>query len=385
MNTPIEQDLGRALDEHAREVTGGIELSDVRSRARQLRRTTQRRWAAGLAAVAVVAIAVPVSLQLVPADTDSAPPLDRPTPTAAPDKLPDNRPASLDALTTGAGPAWAYLHDGRVHTPSGDAGALPGHADATTFAAYHGGWLVAGDFGLVQYDASGAKVRSSRSGTIVVSGDGMRTVFQDDSGIHLGIASGMGEGEQNYDVGDAGLVGLLADGPVTNGGAGAQVWTGPKQARTLPGLVFATATSEAAGLVGGYVGGESGGVVDPATGKVLWHGNWRPLAFSGDGSLVAAVPASQNGDWSVLAILDSRTATVLSRADLESLGVTMRGMPVWEDDSHVLFVADSRKPIGQEAVLRLGRSSGIERATPVAQGGATTLEPAPYVLAAGRS
>ncbi|HET9499760.1 MAG TPA: hypothetical protein VFO98_05835 [Marmoricola sp.] len=393
MSSQLERDLSRTLDEHATEATGAIELQDVRHHAHQLRRATQRRWATGLAAAAVLVVAVPAAL-LLPGDETTGPVDPSPTPTAVPDKLPEPTRTSapdesvLAELPAGAGPNWPYLHEGQVQFSNGATAALPGGAAAVkTFVNYRGGWLVADDATATTtwYDNTGAAVRSGRGLSIVTSSDALRVGYLMADRAHLGDTTGMAEGEQTWPTPGVldGLVGFVRDGLVVTAGGGdvrLLAWDGTTKA--VAHLQAATASSDAADLVGGLVDHDQGAVVDLSTGRALWTEGWRPLAFSPDGHLLAAVPLADNGDPSELAILDARTGATVARTALVTNRIYLRGTPVWEDETHLLFVADSG-PTPAEAILRMGTDSGLERATPPVAGGLTT-DSAPYVLAAGR-
>lgn len=392
MSTRLEKDLARTLERHAEEFTGAVELADVRARAHELRRRTQRRWATGLAAAAVLAVAVPAAF-LLPGDEGAHPVDPSPTPTVAPDKLPEPtpEPAGEDALSqlpAGAAPNWPYLRDGEVQYSNGASAPLPGKdAAVATFVGFTGGWLVADENSATttRYDNTGQVVASGPGASIVTSSDNLRVAYLMDGAVHLGIGSGMGEGSQTWPAPGAvdGLAGFVKDGLVLTASPGdVRLLSFGGGSSKLPGLFDATTSSEAGNLVAGLLDPDTGGVVDVSTGKVLWQEGWRPLAFSPDGSLLAAVPLADNGDASELAILDARTGETVARTALVDHRIYLRGTPVWEDDTRLLFVADTG-PSPHEAILRLGTSSGLERATPAEAGGLATTS-APYVLAAGR-
>ncbi|HET7684315.1 MAG TPA: hypothetical protein VFK34_11680 [Marmoricola sp.] len=396
MSTQLEKDLGRALDERAAGMTGGLDLAEVRARAVDLRRQTRRRWATGLAAAAVVVVAVPAAL-LLPGHEDAGPVTPSPTPTVAPDKLPDPSPDAtqqnvLEGLPVGAAPNWPYLLGTTVHLPDGSTVALPGAAkdsdlaDVGGFVSYRGGWLVA-DSGMrmTRYDSSGGVVAQGEGNSIVTSSDGTRVAYLLGGKAFVGSRSGMSEGEQELagDTGGEGLVGLVRDGAVYVPGAGAvRLMRYDGTVGSIDDVYIATATSDSANLVGGYVDEHTGGVVDLDTGTVLWREGWRALSFSPDGRLLAAVPMDDNGEPSELAMLDARTGATVARAPLVDNGIQLNGAPVWEDETHLLFVADSG-PSPHQAILRMGTESGLERATPAVAGGSETgMER--YHLAAGR-
>jgi hypothetical protein len=396
MNTDLENDLGHALDQRAVAMTGGLDLDEVRSRADELRRQTRRRWATGLAAAAVVVVAVPAAF-LLPGHEDAGPITPSPTPTVAPDKLPEPTPDApqqnaLDSLPIGAAPNWPYLLGSTVHLPDGGTTTLPGAAqdsdlaDVGGFVSYRGGWLVA-DSGMrmTRYDSSGTVVAQGEGNSIATSSDGTRVAYLLGGNAFVGSRSGMGEGAQQLagDTGAEGLVGLVRDGAVYVPAIGAiHLLRYDGTVGAVDDVYLPTATSDSANLVGGYVDEHTGGVVDLDSGTVLWREGWRPLSFSPDGKLLAAVPLAENGDPSELAMLDARTGATVARAPLAGNRLYLDGTPVWEDETHLLFVADSG-PSPHQAILRMGTESGLERATPAVAGGLETGTER-YHLAAGR-
>jgi hypothetical protein len=367
----------------------GTGFEQVRARAVRVRR--RRRVAvATLAAAAVAVVTVPTAL-LLQGDRDAgAPPTHQPTtptpsvspsptpptPSATTAPSPSAGPLVLSAMTQGPAPQATYL-DGRAYVAlDGSRTTIPGQRPVQDATPYHGGWLVvdADDGHLYQYDNTGKETDLGRNGVLAISGDQMRTAFQVDGVIRVGIATGMGEGEQALPLPkDAGLVGFVASGLVYSSGYRTYLHPDTGADRALP-LIGATTTWASGNLVGGQAAtgsaGDSveGAVVDTDTGAVLWHSGWRPVSFSPDGKYVAAVPAGDNGDFASIAILDAHTGREITRMGLLNRKVAQVGQRVaWEGNDALLFdVADRQQ---REAIVRLAIDRSVDRATPVLPGG----------------
>lgn len=357
-----------------------LTVGDIRRQV-AARRQARRRLAMAVAAAAVVAVTVPTALVL----RDEGAPAPTPAPTATPTTAPTATPSStapsptptatdLASVPRGKDPNVAYLRAGVVHEPGNATAQLPGQTgDVTQFTGYHGGWLVIDSTGqLVEYDNTGAVVLRSHQGdsSIAVSGDGMRTAFSVDGRVRMGITTGMGQGEQVWTTaGSPSLVGMLAEGPVVVDATGSKVLTANGTTRDLKlGGVLPTATSDAAGLVGGITGTVAkddlrGAVADATSGTVLWRNAWRPLRFSADGRYVAAAPVADNGDPSAVAIVDARTGDLIARTP-ELHGVSLPWQVAWDGD-RVLFEAVGDRG-RQRALLALDVGGRLTRASDVA-------------------
>jgi hypothetical protein len=384
--TELEQRLRATLGDHAADATGtGADLDDVFGRARRIR---QRRAAlvAGLAAVAIVAVAVPAGVLLGSHDASAPAPIGSesvvPTTTTASTAPASSSPATSSATSQPAGAGLGGLPIGKQTTltyldptgtmhndqalPGGDKGSDP----VTAFTPYHGGWIVFYDLTMKQYDSSGAVVATGdQAANLVVSDDGTQTAWQTGRTVHTGIASGMGEGEQTIHLAaDEGLVGFLGDGVAVSDGTGLRVLTGTDTSTTIATTVTPTVVSRSANLIGGVMGtpaqgDQEGAMADGTTGTVLWHNSWRPAAISQDGKYVAAVPVVDNGEPSAVAILDARTGAVVAQTpDLSGkfhLGLSL----AWDDDRVVFAVAPAD---GQEkqALAALDTSGRLEQVSP---------------------
>lgn len=376
MNAHSTEDLlRRTLTDKVGEVTCDFTLDDIRRDAAARRHHSRWRTAGAVAAAAVVLVGIPTALY-VHATGDDPDPTPLPSPTSSQSLPPSPSPTrttstvtGLDAISRGPDPAVAWVRDGVVHEPDGSTSQLPaGATDVTQFTPYHGGWIVLDSVGgLVQYDSSGTVVRRSHTGesALAVSFDQMRTAFQVDGHIRVGITTGMGEGESDLAAADGGrLVGLLGDDRVVYGSrAGIVVSDLTGHLQTLDGLSSADATSGSNDLVGGIgKDGTSGAVVSVRTRSVLWVEPWQPRAFSPDGRYVVAVLAPES-EATDIAILDAQSGSVVARASLADLGVSQFGVPVWEDSDQAVLVGV--QDASGQAVLRLARDGTVSRATDV--------------------
>jgi hypothetical protein len=127
--------------------------------------------------------------------------------------------------------------------------------------------------------------------------------------------------------------------------------------------------SEATGMISGLVSygidGGCSGVMDPASGELVWKScDYSNLRFSPDGRHVVADASYFDGPGSPsLTILDAETGEVVSdfrpTARRTVVGVSQAA---WEDDDSVLAYIDEG---GDQAMVRLGLDGSIERVTDV--------------------
>jgi hypothetical protein len=364
-----EELLRDTLATKAAEASVDLTLDDIRRGANRRRSRSRRTAVVVLAAAAAVVVGVPAAILLRPAG-DQASPAPSPSPTATtPSSSP--WPEGLDGIARGKDPQVAYLQGRVVHQPDGSTARLPdGSSFVARFTPYHGGWLLLDDIGgLRQYDNTGALVLRSTTGeaSLAVSGDQMRTAFLFGGHLHVGIATGMGQGESDLPVGtNARLVGFLGDSVVLNAFPDSPhvVDTGTRRTTLVPGLQMAWCAAASGDLVGGTIHGDKQGrVVSMSGARTLWTGDWVPVTFSPDGKHVLAVPVSSLNEPQNLAILDSRTGKVVSQFALAGRDLAAASAAVWEPDGDaVLF--DARETQGAvQAVLRLGVDGTVTLAT----------------------
>jgi hypothetical protein len=392
MNDRLEEQLRSALNRQAEaRPAAGPDLADVFGRARSIRRR-RTAIAAGVAAAAVLAVVIPTAVVLGGQDGSDhgiAPATSSPTPSApsTPSSTasettatdPSTAPGSLGigGISIGSHTQWTYLdpqqqlHGGSAAIPA----ALLKHGGVPldAFMPYHGGWLLSYDSGLtiLEADNTGKIIAQGEGGAMVSTSDGMQTAFQIGSTVHAGIASGMGESEATWQLRRSDyLVGYLDDGPVVSSGDHGYAILTPDGGRTpVDSEITARAASSAAGLVGGVTGtvehnNLEGAVVDAATGAILWHNQWRPVAFSPDGKYVAAYPVRDNGDAEAYAILDARTGAVLAQTPSSVAGkVYLGGSVVWDTDDSIVFTGLEAQAPRREALLTLKVDGTFDQAS----------------------
>jgi hypothetical protein len=361
--------LRETLRAKAASASVGLTLDDVRRDASRRRSRSRRTTVAVLAAAAAIAVGIPAAILLRPAG-DEVSPAPSPSPTAATTSS-SPWPEGLEGIDRGRDLQVTYLRGRVVHQPDGSTSRLPaGATDVAAFTAYHGGWIVLDSVGgLAQYDNAGTVVLRSRTGEagLAVSGDQMRTAFLFGGHVHVGIATGMGEGETDLPVGgNARLVGFLGDSVVLNANPDSPHVVDPGTRRTtlVPGLESAWCTEASGDLVGGTIGGDQRGrVVSMSTGRTQWTGDWVPEAFSPDGSHVLAVPVSSMNDPDTVAILDSRTGRVVSQFSLAARDLAQAGRVVWEPAGDAVVFDVRETQATEQAVLRLELDGTVTLAT----------------------
>lgn len=411
--------LARALHDRSQDVGGHpLDLDTVKRSARRIQR--RRRAAVGLAAAAVLAVAVPAGFAMTGTSTRSVGPAARPSasvttsasasPSASPSQSPssDSSPSataspdntgrttgiSLGVLGTGPAPTIGWL-EGRTYHHDGTTSllpALPGSGGTyTDVSAYHGGWLATAhtDQGarVLTIDNTGKVVSDQAGGDrIVATGDGTQIAWVADGSIHQALPSGMSDAEASQKIPDgvfADVVGWAFNQVVyaTSGGDNASVYrTGMGGTnRVVPGLITSRGSSDVAGLIGGMISydnktGTSCWAVVKPTGERIWRTcDWALETFSPDGSLVLGTPADGDGLGSKqVALLDAHSGEVRAIFDLPPNGFAS-GFG-WEDDGHVLA---SMYDDGQWGVVRLAPDGSARRVLPTVKG--TDTDP-PYYL-----
>lgn len=368
----METMLRHTLRNHAAGAPAGPDRAAVLGHARTIRRH-RRQGLAALTAAAVAAVVVPVSLALNQGEGPVPGPAGHghsPEPTPTQTAAPAPRYGSLDSIPRGKDAAVTYLTlDGTVHSPGGTS-KLPGTpADVSTFSVYHGGWLVEDQRpGITQYDNSGQIVRTGKGGSIALSADQMQTAFQIGRTVRMGIASGMSNGEQAWQVpASSTLIGILPNGPViTDPNGHASILTNAgAQPMSVPKDVFVTHVGGGQYLAAETgtpaQGNQEGALLDANTGAILWHNEWDPRAFSDDGKYVVATPVVDNGDPSAVAILDAQTGKVIARTPAFK-GYHGGWQIAWEGDRAVFTAYASGT---REALLSLDLNGNLTRASDV--------------------
>ena len=390
MSTHDEDRLSRSLHERADDVSGApLGLADVQRSARGIQR--RRRMAGGLVAAAVVAVAVPLALNLTatpgadrpvaPADTS---PSVTPTRAGTPDPSPTLpraegvTPLTVQGAPTGAPASVSYLRGSTLVAPGADPVDLPAAYDSVV--AYRGGWLAVerrqGTPYVVHLDASGRVTASEKGGDrIVVSEDGVEVSWVEGDKLYLDTTNGHSEQPQSIDLpnhsADASPVGFVAPGSViarVSAGARPEYWvTDFATHQTLQGPTLAVrATNMRLGLIGvqtSYDNNDGTSCWTVATNRPADREPkscaWTIESFSASGADVVGYPSGVDGLGSAtVALLDARTLEPVHRFERAGDGVTYVSDQVWEDDSHV--VASLHEGDGWHLV-RLGLDGSVQK------------------------
>lgn len=377
MNTTHNpEDLLRdTLRAKAAGATVDLTFDEIRRNAGTQRRRATRRTALLAAAAVVVAVGAPTAFLLRPTDETPGPapqPTGSPTPTQAPTQPSTQTPnATLQSIPRGRPPGITYLQDGTVHLDQGGTVPLPaGTAPVNAFTSYHGGWLVAvgaGGPNLVSwYDGTGAKKSEGRGlGTFAVSEDGTRTAYPQSGAIHIGITSGMSDGEQTV-PGKADTVwpvGFLRGDTLVYQASPNEVAVDGRG--ILPGITIARAVSAEDDLVAGE-DRDGHTVVVSGSGHVQWQSSdWIVWGFSPDGRYAAATDwPPGGGSYTSVAILDARTGSVVAQHAVPDAPISIGPSPVMDVDGTLLVAVTDGNTL-EETVLRLDRHSALTRATEV--------------------
>ena len=194
--------------------------------------------------------------------------------------------------------------------------------------------------------------------------------------LHAGPLATMGEAAQpgiptpkGFVVSPVGFLGasVVANRfPTTGTDVSARgVWLlGAGAPRLVPGLTWASGVTEggpSGDLVAGNLTGGGSGVVDVATGRVLWKApaSWSVDGFSSDGRLVVA--RSSAGDGNGLRILDSSDGSTAT--DVPALPGTGVFGEAWGEDGSLLILVG----VGHaSAIVRYSPTGVLSRYTVVA-------------------
>ncbi len=348
-----------------------LTLDDVKGRARGIRR--RRVAVSGLAAAAVLAVAVPVGLALGPDVTgrpDSGPAVTTsatPTPSETPPPSTTVDPTAPPVvggpvqvvLTTqvqarGGEPQIPYLFDGAINLPDGSQ--VPVAADYTQVAPLGDGWVAVRSGSVDLLDSSGAVTESHpAAGSLAVSADGSIVVYATPEGVMTSLTAD-GPALTLNSAADArpgsSPAGVLGSGTCKEGGGadgtgGCVVYYNVRGERTEAYYASSHGITDAAYgllLVGGVASdGRVAGVTevsDTGSCSVLLDPDAAPLwrtcdytlgAFSPDGRYVLGHPAYTDGvgDGS-LAILDATTGEVLVDYRSSAKAQSFLNSAVWD-------------------------------------------------------
>ena len=390
MNDELTTQLSRELHQQVDGWTSApLTLEGVRGRAHSIRRT-RRAAAAGVAALAVAAIAVPTALLGPGAERSdrSSQIADNPTEATAPTPRADGTfPLTLD-VPEGPVPSTGYIavDDGQLVTPDGTSD-LPG--DFVQVAPYDDGWvgIRAGSesptgYQVVVLDADFDEVSADPSGPgLVTSSDGLRVAWtlaegNGDDWTVVNARTGGGTPTTTPTSPDTQVEGFLTDDRVVTSHFdeatgetffGQAAADGEYDAVALDGYQRVGGVSEPAWLVAGqteFNGDSTCSEVrrtDTARGQVAYETCDHQLgAFSPDGRLLIGFASYYDLGSPTLAILDAATGEPVvewtsSRAQEDAAIVHSAA---WEDADTVVAVVEQG---GVQQVLRLETDGSVTR------------------------
>ncbi|HET6561519.1 MAG TPA: hypothetical protein VFG72_06565 [Marmoricola sp.] len=335
-----------------------LSLDDVKGRATGIRR--RRRVVSGLAAAAVLAVAVPAGIAVSDRTASTTRPDSGPVATA--DGTPDPRPVvpadpvplDVDTAARSGEAGIPVLYDGLAHLPEGGTFELPG--DYTDMVRTADGW--AGVVGGI--DGTGRLDLLDESGDVLDTAEATRGLAVSPDGTVLAYVTPDGE-VVVVTGGEAEVLGALPEGQFTPAGVvgcadgGCTVFTntesGPASLVTADGVEPAYDFLEVTGVtadgrVAGVISveddptkepGSCSAVVDDA-GEQLWETCEFTLGrFSPDGEMVLGHPAYQSGEGDgSLAVLDADDGTVLAEYVNNAESQAFLYTSAWDADGTVL-------------------------------------------------
>jgi hypothetical protein len=394
MNDDLTTRLTRQLHDEADGWHGApLTLESVRGRAHAIRRT-RRMAAAGAAALAVAAIAVPTALLGTGVQRSTPDPIQQPDAPVARTTL------TLDGLARGAAPGVEYFTRDGVVLPGQGTRELPYNYNALVPSQADGGW--------VAWEGASLDVRyldqdlqphggSASNSTFVSNPD--RTVVawvSPESGAQTLVRHSTVDADdtQVWDFPDASAgvveaVDFVADDRIVvttterSGKVDIAIAEPDGSTSTLDGYVDAVSASTATGLVAVQSdrlkdGSGCFGVVDPAAADTpLWETCNHSLgAFSPDGRYVlASDPYLSGAGIASIAVLDAATGDEVASFDPERGQQFLLQRVVWESDDAFLATASQGNEI---TMLRFGVDGTLEEVTDRVEGDA--FGDVPYYL-----
>lgn len=406
MNGSFDDELRRSLHHQADRIPRRPDLTrGAIAQARGIRR--RRRIAGGIAAAALVAVALPLGLRVGDSLTNGQDPVEPPTPSG-----PTRIELDLRSLRSDDIPALPYV-DGRTVVGDGINVDVPGASPITTIAPVSDGVYVATGSGvpdgwlLTRYATDGgAEEIGQVVGLPTASADGRWVTYltgeTDEIGNPIGTPTLVLVDDETGDTttvrlpdADANQVAVhaIVDGTVYftyDDRAGRRVplqtWSsGDPSPQPVPGNLDATAVSPDGRLVADLTKvvdfGACSAMVDRETGDVLWRTCKYGLnGFSPNGKYVWAFPASTEGYGPTsAAILDAETGELVRRYDSESRRwfITFQDA-VFEDDGSLLIRAEQGD---QTSLLRCEfYTTHCGAAEPLTKGTADDPTGPPYLL-----
>ncbi len=406
MNGSFDGELRRSLHTQADRIPQVPDLSrGAIRRAHRLRR--RRRIASGVAAAALVAVALPIGLKVGDAVSRGQDPVEPPTPSG-----PTQVQLDLQTLSAGDGPSIPYL-DGRTIVGDGFEIEVPGKAPIAGIAPVDAGVYVATGDGsaawpVTRYSTDGD---AEDLGTVlngpVASTDGRWVAYltgetdeylnqkgpatlvlvDDDTGEQSSIT--LPDPVDAYEV----TIHAVSDGTVyftpsdrrTGRSMSLQSWTaGDPAPEPAPGNLDATAISPDGNVVASITKVNDfracSTVTELSTGTELWSTcDYTIKGFTPDGAYVWAIPSNSEGYGpTAVAILDAATGNLVRHYEPTAPfrhPITFADA-VFEDDEHLLIRAEQD---GGTALVRCEVfTQECGTAEPLVEG--TSMAGNPYLL-----
>lgn len=387
-----------------------IAFDSVKRSALRIQR--RRRIAGGAVAAVVLGVAVPTALAVTGGLNQTQPPVAPPTPTPTVTQTPDGGTYVVspgDLPPAESGPSTGYTDGNDLVLPDGSRISFP--VPAAGAVEYGDRWVVpgasdTGGFGLMffEQDADGAPVGdpefASGSGP-VINADGSRLTYylaETEQGPATLVSASADESDSaTFEVPNRGEIqpaGFLgADTVVYNvrspGGelVEARRTSFDGTSSQLPGLVSATAVSEATNRVAGItkvddLNDTCSQVMDGDTGETVWETcDHRVMEFSPDGRYVLGTGSYADGfSDNYVAVLDAETGDLLvkyTRPENERVSAGSFAY-TFEDNEHVLDVVFERN---EWAIARCDFDGDCERVTDIATS-ADEFAGSPYLFPA---
>jgi hypothetical protein len=403
--------LSRTLTEHAGDMAGtSFGLTEVKGRARSLRRRRTATGVVGTAAAVALLVPTVALVSHTSAGPEPSPAVTNtpsPTTTASPDQGHQPAPGVLDVsdLPTGAPPGIEYVTGGRtLHLADGGTAELPTRDPVSSFVALTDGSHVFitshqgtpfveiedGDGGFRDPVPSGwdLAVNQAHSLAAWVRPDGQVMTWQLDAtrphaygdpvpagdGLRMGAVLG-------DDCGPQGTCEVYVNVPDQRAQDGWQPWLVDVNGtqKYLDGSYRILADSSGSGLSIGYRSISDAGSCSVLLGGGEFQGfqtcQHTLVSFSPDGRLILGDPAYHDGLGNgVIAMYDLKGKLLFERHSTEK-AQSFYPSAQWEDATHVLAPVFQD---GQWSIVRIASDGSMEYAVPPAGTGDET-EP-PFVL-----
>lgn len=366
--TDIEDRLRQGLEHRANQVqTPRTPINTIRSGARRVQRARTRRTI-GLTVGAVAAVAV-VATILPQIGHDGPPNPDPANPAPSGSDTPSQR--TEQALPVGPAPQVPFVVDTEYRTPDGSVlelglprqSAQFGVAQVTPFeggALIADGYFFEGTNGLFLLSGSQTTELAACSSGTGAASDNQQTIAwatfacpESGQAAPLTVQFATADGStDSFEVPTdpntstvATVVGVVGESVILNRVDDVIVASPDGTTRTIQGGNAAIDVAADRAIVTGGPDGDR--VVDVATGRTPWSTNTTLLSFSPSGERVLGRVNSGS-----MVILEAATGDVVREFDLVNASDA-----VWEDDSHILYLIESRS---STSIVRINLDGDLE-------------------------